>query len=331
MRHGHVTFVVVSWNSAALLRRCLERMCAITPAVEVIVVDNASTDGSPELVRSEFGQRVSLIETGENLGFGRAANRGVSAATTPWVALANADVEVSQNALSSLTALAESDPHIGLAAPRLVDPDGSPQASVYRFPRLSTSLLAALGVHRLHPRVGEWLFGSGKQEAEETSDVEWVMGAFLLLRKAAFDDSGGFARDQWMYAEDLDLAWRLREKGWRRVYVPKAEVTHVRGASTHDAFGGATGTVEITRAGYHWLKTRRGPAMMWLVAAATMVGLAARVGVYAVGRALGASPSPYSRAKKELFVHIAASLDPRNDPPESGDVLARGARRPKTP
>jgi N-acetylglucosaminyl-diphospho-decaprenol L-rhamnosyltransferase len=233
-----IAIAVVSWNTRDLLDRCLRSIAADVEAgrAEAWVVDNASEDGSAELVRDEFPW-ARLVVSNENLGFGRAVNLVAANTDAAWLAAANADVEISTESLDALMAAAESDPHTGAAAPRLIRPDGHTQHSVYSFPTLGFTLLFNSGLHNLVPGLGDRLCLEGYWNPDRPRRVPWAIGAFLLVRRDAWDQCGGFDERQWMYAEDLDLGWRLARHGWATRYVPDARVRHVGGASTSQAWG----------------------------------------------------------------------------------------------
>jgi GT2 family glycosyltransferase len=243
------------------------------------------------MVESEFGEIAGLIQSGANLGFGRAANLGASAARAPWLVVSNADVVVPAGAIRQLIDVAEQHPEGALFGPELVGPEGERQESVWRFPQLSYAFLAALGVHLLGQGIGRWVVRGAGLYVHPTSQVDWVMGAFVLIRRRDYAAVGGFSDDQWMYAEDLDLCWRLRQREKQTFYSRGVRVTHVGGVSTEAAFGASSGTLEVLVAYYHWLLTRRGLPYMSAVLAVTIAGLVLRIGVYGlleiVGRASG--------------------------------------------
>jgi len=145
---------------------------------------------------------------------------------------------------------------------------------------MSTAILAALGAHRLSNGLARRMFGGGELSDSRPVLVEWAMGALLLLRRSAFEAAGRFDEAQWMYAEDLDLCWRLRKLGWRTIYVPSATIEHAGGAATSRAFGSPTATVEIAMAHYRWLHRRRGRTVAGTFAIAQMSGAVARVAIY---------------------------------------------------
>ncbi len=233
-----VTVAVVSWNTRDLLRRCLESLAAEVASgrCEVWVVDNASTDGSAELVRDEFPQ-VRLEASDDNLGFGPAVNLVANRTQAPWLAIANADIALRSGALDALLDAARDDPGAGALAPRLVLPDGSTQHSVFGFPTVPSALVIASGAGRALRPLGESSLLVGMFDADRPRRVPWAIAAFLLVRREAWDAIGGFDEHQWMYAEDLDIGWRLARAGWATRYVPGAHVEHESSASTEQAWG----------------------------------------------------------------------------------------------
>lgn len=269
-----VTIAVVSYNTRELLRRCLESMRAEAEAgrAEVWVVDNASNDGSAGMVRADFPW-ARLIASDQNLGFGSAINEVAARANAPWIAPANADVELTPGAVDALLAAA-SDSSIGVLAPRLVMPDGGTQHSVHAFPTIRLALLFAIGAYRL-PGVGERLCVEGYWDPDRPRRVDWAHGAFLLVRREAFERIGGFDPAQWMYAEDIDLQWRAARAGFATAYVPQARVRHAVSAATTSAFG-STRTARHLAATYEWLDRRRGRPVERAVALLNLLGAMVR-------------------------------------------------------
>jgi GT2 family glycosyltransferase len=271
---------LVSWNTSALLLRCLR---SLRPEVEagraaVWVVDNGSTDGSGEAVR-EQAPWAELIESAENLGFGAAVNLVARRTEGEWLAVANADVALEPGALEVLLD-AGADARVGCVAPRLVLPDGTTQHSVYPFPTLVLALAFNAGLHRLRPRLADRLCLEGFWDPDRPRPVDWAVGAFLVMRRSAFHAAGGFDESQWMYAEDLDLGWRLRQAGWVTRYEPRASVLHESGAATSLAFGEQR-MDRYMQATYAVLLRRRGRARALATAAVNFVGAAARVACFA--------------------------------------------------
>jgi N-acetylglucosaminyl-diphospho-decaprenol L-rhamnosyltransferase len=283
-----VRVVVVSWNTRELLRECLASLGPDTAAglCETVVVDNGSEDGSAAMVAAEFPQ-VTLLEPGTNLGFGAAVNLGArhGEASQPWVVAANADVAVEPGAIAATVVRAESDPRAGAVAPRLIAPDGSTQHSVHRFPDVGLSLAVISGIVRI-PAVGERLLIEGYWDPERPREVPWAHGAFVLFRREVFDAIGGFDERQWMYAEDVDVAWRLREAGWAFAYEPRARVRHAGSAAAVQAFGDERSARHI-RAVYSWMARRRGVARARAFALVNTGGSALRWALASASRLAG--------------------------------------------
>jgi len=265
-----VAVAVVSWNTRDLLRDCL-RSLVDEPLAEVWVVDNASTDGSAAMVAQEFPS-VRLVASDRNLGFGPAVNLVASKTAAPWLAPANADIELRPGALGALLDAGERRPRAGILAPRLELPSGETQHSVYAFPTIPFTARFNLGFHR---RIGDRLCLEGFWDPSRERDVDWAIGAFLLVRRAAWDAAGGFDQGQWMYAEDLDLGWRVARAGWSTHYVPSARVLHHASAATTQAWGDER-TLRWLRSTYAWMLRRRGLARTRITAAINVAGAYAR-------------------------------------------------------
>jgi len=302
-----VTIAVVSWNTRDLLKRCLRSMEPEVTAgrAEVWVVDNGSTDGSPELAEEQFAW-AELVRAERNLGFGPAVNRVASTTSAPWIAPANADIELAPGALERLLATGGSDISTGSVAPRLVLTEGGTQHSVHSFPAPLLGATVNLGLHHVVPGLGERLCLEGFWNPDRPRRVPWAHGAFLLVRRAAWDAAGGFDEDQWMYAEDIDLAWRLRRAGFHTAYEPRAHVRHAVSAATLKAFGPDRERRHLSAA-YAWLERRRGRAAALAYGAFNIGGALARW-ILATPPALLGSETARSRrslARHYVSVHRA--------------------------
>jgi N-acetylglucosaminyl-diphospho-decaprenol L-rhamnosyltransferase len=262
-----IAVAVVSWNTRDLLRDCLASLVG-DPLAEVWVVDNASADGSADMVRAEFPS-VQLLALEENVGFGPAVNLVAQRTTTAFVAPANADIAVRPGALLDVAARS---PGAGILAPRLELPSGETQHSVYAFPTIPFTLAFNLG---LAERMGDRLCLEGHWNAEIERDVDWALGAFLVVRREAWDAAGGFDAQQWMYAEDLDLGWRVARAGYTTHYVPAARVLHHASAATTQAWGDER-TLRWLRSTYSWLLRRRGLSRTRATALINVLGAYAR-------------------------------------------------------
>ena len=225
-----VAAVIVSYNVRDLLLECVASLQG--DGVEyIVVVDNASADGSAEALR-RHQPGVEVIALPRNVGFGGAANRGVAGTATPYVAVMNPDVVVEPGATKALIDALERDAGLAVVGPRVETPDGALYPSVRTFPELGDAAGHAF-FHFVWPsnpfsrryRMLDWDHAS-------PADVDWVAGTYLLARRRAWDEVGGFDERFFMYLEDVDLCWRLSQRGWRTGYEPAARVTHAIGRST---------------------------------------------------------------------------------------------------
>ena len=279
-----VTIVIVSWNTRELLAGCLASMADDAEAgrAAVCVVDNDSGDGSAEMVERDHPW-VTLVRSGGNIGFGPAVNLGVDRMpATPWVAPCNSDIALEPGALSTLLDAVGDRPRAGAVAPVLVGTDGRPQHSAYPFPDLGFTLLFNLGFHRVSRHWADRYCVPGAWDHGRRREVPWVIGAFLLVRRAAWDEVGGFDEQQWMYAEDLDLGWRLRRGRWTTLYVPEARVLHHGSAAAEQAWSDDVRLERWMDATYAWMLRRRGLVRTRANAAMNVGGAWLRIRLFAL-------------------------------------------------
>ncbi len=281
-----VTVAVVSWNTRDLLDTCLRSLETehLAGRADVVVVDNGSTDGSGDLVRSVHPW-VRLVERPDNPGFGTAADVALQDARSPFVAVANADVAPHPGALGALLAAAKAHPRAGVLAPRLRTPDGTTQHSVHPFPSMRQVVAVDFGLGRLIPGARRRLVLEGAWDSGTGREVDWAHGAFLLVRREAWEAVDGFDRSMWMYAEDLDLCWRIRRAGWKTRYVPEAVVDHHVAAATSQAWGPGR-LARSQDATYAWSVRRLGPGRARLLSGAAVAAGHVRVTALAVGARL---------------------------------------------
>jgi N-acetylglucosaminyl-diphospho-decaprenol L-rhamnosyltransferase len=227
---GLVTVVVVSFNTRELLGRCLEALRNDGyPSLQTIVVDNASSDGSPEMVSERFPE-VELLRLEENIGFGAANNVAFAHAKGEFVLLVNSDAFLAPGAVTEMLDVAARHEDVGVTGPRLLNPDGSLQRSAWPFPNAWRMLVEAVGLHRLLRQMG-WFEDLGTWNHEQERSVDFLVGACLLIRRDALNQIGGFDETFWMYGEEADLQYRLHARGLRTMLAPRAVVTHIGSAS----------------------------------------------------------------------------------------------------
>lgn len=231
-----LTIVVVSWNVRELLRACLVSIDRGRGALslQVIVVDNASTDGSAEMVAGEFPW-VELIASAENVGFPAGNNLGLARARGRHVLLLNPDTEVIGDALPTLVAYLDAHPDVGVVGPQLRNADGSVQSSRRRFPTLATAFFESTWLEGLAPRGLLDRYYVRDQADDATSAVDWVVGAALMVRGEVVQQVGPLDEGYFMYSEELDWCRRICDAGWRVVYLPAAQIVHHYGKSSEQA------------------------------------------------------------------------------------------------
>jgi N-acetylglucosaminyl-diphospho-decaprenol L-rhamnosyltransferase len=225
-----ISCVIVSYNVRDLILRCIASLKA-DGVHDIVVLDNASSDGSPEAIAaSDPDVRLLTLET--NTGFGGGVNRAVARTTTPYVLVTTPDVVVEPGSTKALRTVLDELPDVGLVAPRVLTPAGDLYPSVRRFP----SLVDAAGhafLHFVWPsnpfsaryKMSDWDHGVA-------ADADWVAGTHFLVRREAWEAVGGFDEQFFMFVEDVDLCWRLQEAGWRVRYEPASTVVHEISSST---------------------------------------------------------------------------------------------------
>jgi GT2 family glycosyltransferase len=225
-----LSIIIVSWNVRELLRACLASLPAGDPAVEVIVVDAASADGTPAMVPVEF-PHAHLIASPDNLGYTRGNNLGLRAARGNSLLILNPDTEVLGDALARMQAYLAEHPRVGAVGPRLEYPDGTVQSSRRRFPTLGTAFFESTWIKHRMPRSWRRHYFVEDVPLDATTAVDWVVGAALMVRREAWRQVGDFDEGFFMYSEELDWQRRLKAAGWEVVYLPDARVVHHIGQS----------------------------------------------------------------------------------------------------
>lgn len=237
-----VTIVIVSYNTRADLERCLASLTTAPPVVshEIVVVDNASSDGSAIAARQFASVRV--IEAGANIGFARANNLAIGATVSDLLLLLNSDTVVRRGAVDRLVAEMDADPGIAIIGPRLVDANGRAELS---FGRMISPLNELRQKILVRGHAARWpvLSAAVERLTREPHDVDWVSGACLLVRRANAKAAGLLDERYFMYAEDVDFCAAIRTTGGRVRFTPAAEIVHLRGRS-------AVATRSATHAAY---------------------------------------------------------------------------------
>ncbi len=297
-----VSVIIVSYNARGFLLDCLRSLYneATRAQLEVIVVDNASTDGSVDAVRADYPQ-VVLVENDGNVGFARANNQAIAIAQGQVLALVNSDVELRPGAIDALLDVLDREPAAGLLGPRVLNRDGSLQPSCTREPTYLSVFAENMFLHRLLPGVGavaplkmnDWAH-------DEERPVDGVTGCFWFARRAAVDEVGPLDERFFFYAEDTDWCKRFRAAGWQVRFCPGAEIYHYGGGSSQAA--PTRYYIERRRANLKYWRKHHGQAGVLWYAFCTFLGQSLR----AVGWAALWVSQPRRRAENRAL--LARSL-----------------------
>lgn len=243
----NLSIIIVNWNGRDLLAKCIESILEHPPGLpyEIVIVDNASTDGSVEWLRTMRsderlkGVKLRLIENAENIGFGRANNLAFANTDSPLIFMLNSDTEVKKGAIDKLINALRSDDKVGGCGPKLLNADGSIQPSVFRNPPTAWEiLLTGLRFYYLLPSRlrGELLLGPYWNHATRRR-ARMLSGAAILLRREVIDSVGGFDEELYFYGEDIELCLRIVSSGWELLFEPDAQIVHHGGASALARWG----------------------------------------------------------------------------------------------
>ncbi|HAZ16824.1 MAG TPA: glycosyltransferase family 2 protein [Candidatus Jacksonbacteria bacterium] len=234
-----ISIIIVSWNVKDLLRLCLRSIFLYynLDTVEVIVVDNASSDGSVSMVEQEF-PHVRVLAQEINTGFASANNIGARVATGEYLLLLNPDTEFFDDSVLSVVSLFDHNPRIAMVGPRLLNADKTVQPSVRRFPRVSDQLAIALKLHHIFPsmRCLDRYF-SRDMDYQKQQDVEQIMGACMCIKRPVWEEMHGFDAGYFIWFEEVDLCRRIVSAGYRIIYSPVCSIIHHGGQSFQQVLG----------------------------------------------------------------------------------------------
>ena len=228
---SQLSIIIVSWKVRELLAACL---ASLPRGPEVIVVDNASADGSAEMIRERYAD-VTLLANRENRGFTGGNNDGLKLAHGSLIMFLNPDTVVDEDALPLMLDYLGAHPDVGVVGPQLRYGDGTLQSSRRRFPTVMTGLMESTPLAWHWPRrFNPWAkrYHMDDQSPDRAQEVDWLNGAALMTRREVLDGAGAFDEGYFMYSEELDWQRRVKEKGWKIVYLPDAVVTHYEGKSS---------------------------------------------------------------------------------------------------
>jgi GT2 family glycosyltransferase len=274
---------IVSWNTADLLDRCLVALPAALGGLEaeVVVVDNDSSDGSADRAAGHPGVRV--VRNDANVGYARAMNQALAGSDAPVLVALNPDTEPPPGSLATLVRRLHDHPDTAVVVPRLVGGDGRLQHSVYRFPTAAGAAVVCFAPARWQRgRLGRRWWLEGAAPHDESGPVDWAIGAVHVVRAAAVDPSAVYSERWFMYVEDIELCWRVRQHGWRVRLEADVSVPHVGNAAGEQAWG--TGRERrYWAASYDFQRLARGPVRARAWAVVNTLGVVYRLVVSALG------------------------------------------------
>jgi GT2 family glycosyltransferase len=304
-----LSLVIVNWNTREKLHDCLSSIAEHLRAVphEVIVIDNDSSDGSPEMVEEEFAD-VRLVRNADNVGFGRANNQGMRMAGGEWLLLLNSDTLLTDDSVARLFEKVRRVPRLGVAHCKLVFPDGRTQFTTYPFPTLGRTVFEALGLYKL---VSRKLAGSilltGYWDYDEERDVDWVAGAFMLLPRRVFEQTGGFDESLFMYGEDLEWCYRIRDAGWNIRFYPDASIVHFDHTSADIRWGQERVALCLQRQ-REIVSSRAGRVQGILLTVIQLAGALLRAAYYTARSRLGGAKAAAYAADKQYAIYSVKAL-----------------------
>jgi GT2 family glycosyltransferase len=248
-----LSIIIVNWNTRDLLCQCLDSLTQKVEGIEmeILVVDNGSTDGSVAAVRDKF-PGVRLIENPVNMGFAKANNQAISLSSGEYLLLLNPDTQVKDETVVKMLSFMDAHAEAGLVGAQLLNADGSKQNSIANFPSLATELLNKSLLRRLFP---EKFPGKGRDYPGPV-EVDSVIGACMMVRRKAVEQMGLLDEKFFLFLEETDWCYRIKKAGWKVYHIPQAEIFHFQGKSAEAEKGKAR--IEYYRSRYHYFRKNRG-------------------------------------------------------------------------
>ncbi len=307
---------VVTFNTKDLTVAALSRLVDATTDVDIriLVHDNASSDGTAAAIAASV-PKAEVVAGDRNLGFAAGMNRLIERSTAPWFLALNSDAWPEPGAIARLLAVGRASPDVGIVAPRLERPDGTLEPSTFPFPSLRVAAFTALGGYRWAPHAAKRMMLVGAWHHDEPREVDWAVGAALLIRRAAIDQVGAFDESFFMYAEDLERCLRFHRAGWAIRFVPDAIVRHVWNASGRTVFGDRR-TRAHTHNSYRLYRRVHGRTGTFAYRALSVAGYAR---LYALAR-LRRDAAARAEWASHLRAHLSRVPPTDTPPPGAGDA-----------
>ena len=234
MSQTDISIIIITWNSGKWIKICLDLIQATAGdlKIETIVVDNFSKDKTLKILKA-YNSQIKLIQNSSNLGYAKGCNQGLKIAQGNYILLLNPDTEITENSLKKMRDFMEKNPEAGALGPQLLDFEGQIQPSCRRFPDYKLLLWELSGLSRLCPKskiYGAWKMGDF--DFKSTREVEQPMGSALLIRKKVIDQIGFMDESFFLFYNDVDFCYRIKQAGWKIYFYPEAKIFHSKGAST---------------------------------------------------------------------------------------------------
>lgn len=265
---AEISIIIVNWNTQELLEKGLLSIEQLETdlSLEVLVVDNGSTDQSAFVVKEKF-PKVRLIQNEKNLGFAKAVNQGLKQSQGEFVLLLNSDAQLLPGTLERLKEVLTSKEKIAMVGAELIYEDGSSQNALDHFPNLATELLNKSVLKLLFPKI----YPGKRSKFELPTEVPSLIGAGVMLKKKAIDDVGLLDEDYFFFLEETDWCYQMEQKGWMRLFVPGAKVIHLQGQTAKKYAWRSK--IEFYRSRYHFFKKNQGLLLELLL----MIGLILKI------------------------------------------------------
>lgn len=260
-----LSIIIVNWNSKEYLRKCIASILVETHGIEfeIVVIDNASFDGSDEMLR-EYYPQVRFIQSDKNLGFAKANNAASKISVGRNLLFLNPDTEIEDAAVERLLNLLRSMPSASAVGPKLLNSDKSIQTScIQSFPTISNQLLDSNALRAIFPRARLWGMKPLFTGNSVPTEVDAVSGACLMIKRSVFESIGMFSSDFFMYSEDIDICYKLKEAGWKTYFVPEAIVVHHGGGSSSKTSGNTFSSVMMLESRWRFFRKTRSLWYCW--------------------------------------------------------------------
>ncbi len=233
MPKDKVSFLIVTWNNEQIIAECIDTLFAWSPTDnQVIVVDNNSQDSTCAVIRERYGDKVILIEAGENLGFSKANNRALEKASGDYIFYVNPDVVFVEDIVTPMLEILKKEPEVGIVSPRLIYPDGSYQVSTCNFPSASKVFWGDMQLYKLLPAEKRKVLAQAQYQGTEERFVDWTYGAAQLCRYEDVARVGGYPSEYFLYGEDVAFCMSMLDQlGKKTYYLGQSKLIHLGGYS----------------------------------------------------------------------------------------------------